>query len=112
MVVLSFSLWQRLFHGDPNVIGRIVHVGNMPQTIIGVLPKEFRFPNENALRAFRSQQTISSAPAPELFQPVVFSLSEISWGGEFGNWVAIGRLKPGVNIKRAQAEKSVPYKTA
>ncbi|HTM04593.1 MAG TPA: ABC transporter permease, partial [Vicinamibacterales bacterium] len=42
VVVISYSLWQRLFNGDPKVVGRIVQL-NGPTRIIGVMPATFRF---------------------------------------------------------------------
>ena len=36
--------------------------------------------------------------------PAVLDLSKYSWGGEYGNWVAVARLKPGVGIKQAEAQ--------
>ena len=44
VVVLSHRLWQRLFHGDPGIVGRAMNVSGEACTIVGVMPPEFEFP--------------------------------------------------------------------
>jgi putative ABC transport system permease protein len=41
--ILTYALWQSQLHGDPNVIGRSVHLDGKPVTIVGVLPRQFEF---------------------------------------------------------------------
>lgn len=43
-VVLSYSMWQRSFGGDRNVLGKTVHIGGVQHTIIGIMPKRFEYP--------------------------------------------------------------------
>ncbi len=104
VAILTYPLWQSLFHGDPGVIGKAVRLGDTPREVIGVLPADFHFPNRNALPSFRSKQSASSVPEPAVFLPAVIDLSEISWNGDYGNWLALARLKPGVSIKQAEAQ--------
>lgn len=104
VTVVTYGLWQSMFHRDPNVVGRIIRVAEAPYQIIGVLPAAFQFPNANALRAFRSKQQASSVPEPELFLPAAIDLNDFGWNGDYGNWVALGRLKPGVTVKQAEAQ--------
>ena len=106
VAILTYSLWQTSFLGDPNVIGKTVRLADTPREIIGVLPPNFHFPNKNALRAFRSRQPASSVPEPAIFVPAVMDLTQYSWNGEYGNWVAVARLKPGVGIRQAAAQLS------
>ncbi len=40
VALLGYDLWQRLFSGDRNVVGRTVKLFEKPCTIIGVLPKQ------------------------------------------------------------------------
>ena len=44
-VVLSYRLWQRRYNGDPNLIGRTIHMSNRPMTVVGVMPRAFQFPD-------------------------------------------------------------------
>src|SRR5262249_7010432 len=42
-LVISHSLWQRRFGGDPNVLGKTVALDDEPYTIVGVMPPKFWF---------------------------------------------------------------------
>jgi predicted permease len=44
VVLLSYDIWQRSFAGDRNVLGKTVHIGATPYTVIGVMPRQFRYP--------------------------------------------------------------------
>ncbi len=104
VAILTYTLWQSLFHGDPGAIGKTIRVGDIARNIVGVLPPNFHFPNGNALRATRSRQPVSGAPEPALFYPAVLDMTQISWNGEYGNWIALGRLQPGVPLTQAAAQ--------
>src|SRR5881628_2665680 len=41
VAVLSFQLWQRLFGGDANAIGKTLRLNDQPHTVIGVMPPRF-----------------------------------------------------------------------
>lgn len=45
VVILSWSLFQSRFGGNPQVIGNQVRLDSQPYTIIGVLPKWFSYPD-------------------------------------------------------------------
>ena len=104
VAILSYALWQDMFQGDSNIVGKTVRLADVPREVVGILPADFRFPNKNSLREFRSQQSVSNAPEPAIFIPVAFELTQYSWNGEYGNWNAIGRLKPGVSVAQAESE--------
>jgi predicted permease len=103
VVILSYPLWQTLFRGDAHVIGKQVRVGDTLTEVIGVLPESFHFPNQNALHAFRSKQAGAGVPEPGLFLPAVIDLTTFAWGGDYGNWILLGRLRPGVGVRQAEA---------
>jgi putative ABC transport system permease protein len=46
VVVIGYRVWMERYAGLPSVIGRQVHVNGQPATIIGVMPKGFRYPDE------------------------------------------------------------------
>jgi predicted permease len=104
VALLTYDLWQSMFHGDPRVVGTTVRMSNVPRQVIGVLPRDFHFPNSNALRSFESHQNVSGVPEPGVFLPASIDFSDFSWGGDYGNWVAIGRLRPGIMIGQADAQ--------
>jgi predicted permease len=104
VAILSYALWQGLFRGDPGVIGKRIRIEDVSKEVIGVLPAGFHFPNANALRAFRSSQPMRGLPETAVFLPVVFNFTQMEWNGNYGNWVTLGRLKPGVSLKEAETQ--------
>jgi predicted permease len=102
--ILSYPLWQSLFQGDPNVVGKSVRLGDTRREVVGVLPSGFRLPNANALRSGHSKQPVSGTPEPAVYIPAALDLNTFSWNGDYGNWVAVARLKPGIGIKQAEAQ--------
>src|SRR5262249_43535532 len=60
VVLISYELWQRRFAGAPDIINKVVRLDGQPNTIIGVMPKGFRFFDDSAqfwgpLLMFRAQ---------------------------------------------------------
>ncbi len=45
VVILSWSLFQRRFAGDPSVIGKQIRLDSAPYQVIGVLPRWFTYPD-------------------------------------------------------------------
>jgi putative ABC transport system permease protein len=85
VVILGYDLWQRSFGGNPNVLGQKIIVSSRPRTIVGVMPRGFRFPE-----------------VAELWVPLAVTTkiySRTDHGLE-----AVARLKDGVTIEQAQAE--------
>jgi predicted permease len=100
-VILTWGAWQRLFHGDPSVLGMTLRVGGEPETIVGVMPKSFRFP---VMSVMPGQATFGSTERYEVFKPLVPRPNELTANdGEF-NFVVVARLKPGVSVQQAQSE--------
>ncbi len=44
-VMLTWSLFERRFGGDPSVVGKQIHLDGKPYTVVGVLPKWFTYPD-------------------------------------------------------------------
>ena len=42
--VISYGLWQRVFGGDREIVGRQVTIGGKTTTIVGVMPSTFNYP--------------------------------------------------------------------
>ena len=92
-VILGHGLWQRRFDSDPAIVNRKLILNGEPYTVAGVLPATFDFS-----AVFHPGSHI------DLYFP--FPLSEET--NRWGNTMAIvGRLKPGVSARQAQAEVSV-----
>src|SRR5262245_18466397 len=86
VVVLGDRVWQRLFAGDRNVLGRAVMMEGRPHIVIGVMPPRFRFPTDDV----------------ELWAAIKDNMSGMPRSGRF--MVAVGRLRHGVALGSAQAE--------
>jgi predicted permease len=88
-VVLSYSIWQRLFAGRDAAIGKDLRVNGVPHTIVGVLPEDFLFLTREA----------------ELWIPVAFAPADKADDRRHSNnWQMIARLKPGRTVAQAQAQ--------
>jgi putative ABC transport system permease protein len=85
-VILSYGYWQRRLAGKTSVIGQSLIVDSQPRTIIGVMPREFRFLNWEG----------------DLILPERFDRSKIFLGNF--SYQGIARLKPGVTLKQANAD--------
>jgi putative ABC transport system permease protein len=92
-VIISHHLWVEAFHSDPQVIGRALTMDGTPAVVAGVLSASFQFPRSDA----------SYFPEdPELIYPVANIADD--WGRNSTQWFAIGRLKSGASISRAETE--------
>ena len=83
VVILTHKLWSHL-GADPKVIGTTMRVNGEPYTIVGVLPPGLDDRGD-------SQITV----------PLVFKPEQVNH--DFHWLLSIGRLKPGVTLKQAQA---------
>jgi predicted permease len=89
-VLLSHRLWQAAFGGDPGVIGRKVILDRGPYTVIGIMPREFHFPNRQS----------------ELWTAQQFQ--EQDYQDRDDNYLqVVARLKPGVSLAQSRAELNV-----
>jgi putative ABC transport system permease protein len=49
VVILGYDVWQTQFLGDPAIIGRVVTVGRIDRSVVGVMPPGFGFPRNQQL---------------------------------------------------------------
>jgi putative ABC transport system permease protein len=91
VAILSYSLWQRRFAGDPGVLGRTIVLDGRGLTVVGVLPSNFLAPsNTDVLIPIGVWITNNSQEAHER--------------GDRGDMTVIGRLAPGITGKQATSE--------
>jgi putative ABC transport system permease protein len=96
VVLLSHALWQSQYGGDPEIVGKAIHLDETAYTVVGVMPASFRFPLDGAPPSERASLWLPMAFAPNLLKPENRTM-------EFGVSL-IGRLKPGVSAKQAQSD--------
>jgi len=88
-VLLSHALWRRLFSCDPGVLGTGVALDGASYAVVGVLPPDFRFPDEVQV------DLIGAMALP----------AEPDWSAEgFRGVSVLGRMKPGIALEQARAE--------
>jgi predicted permease len=99
VMVLSYPFWQRRFHGSPQALGTIVKVNDIAFTVVGVAPEEYI-------------GTGVPPSVPDFWAPILMQ-AQLEPGH---NWLdnptehavqMLGRPKPGVILKQAQAELNV-----
>jgi predicted permease len=94
-VVLGYSYWQKVFGGDRGVIGRQVRLDGRAARIVGVVPKEFL--------------GVAAGTEMDGYLPVgVLSRYDEATSDFFTDrdrqfLTVLGRLKPGVSLREAQA---------
>ena len=86
-LILSYGMWQRLYGGDRNAIGRELRLNGRNHTIVGVMPANFLFVDAEV----------------RLWTPLAFTAEQRSTHHN-NNWHNVGRLKPGATIEQAQAQ--------
>src|SRR6184192_1106105 len=87
-VILSHTLWQQRFAGNPTIIGRSIQLEGINRQVLGVMPENFRLP---------SAKTQVWIPLHNDPRNVI-----LYWADDF--MPALGRLRQGFNFKQAQTE--------
>src|SRR5207237_1643312 len=54
-IVISYGMWQQDLGGDRNIVGREIQISGQSVMVIGVMPRDFFFPNPE-FRAWRPLQ--------------------------------------------------------
>ncbi len=94
VAVVSFNFWRKRLASDPDVVGQTVKLNGLNYTIVGVAPAGF-FGTELVLN-------------PDVFVPMAMQ-SQVETGDDWlgerrsRNILILGRLKPGVSTRRAEA---------
>lgn len=91
VTILGHRLWQRLFEGDPAVVGRTVELNGLTHEVVGVMPEGFADP---------------LGSRADLWIP-----ADLTFGGG-NNWgnhylTGIARLKPGLTLEAARERLNV-----
>src|SRR5215471_18635942 len=87
IAVLSYSLWQRRFGGDPSILNRKIRLNGRDTEVIGVMPPEFHYPSRDY----------------ELWEPLYYPPEELRDRSDL-SYVSVARLRPGITIEQARAQ--------
>jgi predicted permease len=92
VVILSHRFWQSRFNNDPAIIGHTITLAGKAQTVVGVLPPHFVFPDP--------------AAEPDLYVPDDLDTDTRleSTTIRIVSVLTIARLRDGVTLPQAQAE--------
>ena len=86
VVILGQRLWERRFGGDAHIIGQELHIDGRPYTVIGIMRKNFDFPQ-----------------TAELWVPMAFTPQQLQ-DRKSHFFLTLGKLKAGVTVASANAE--------
>src|SRR6266568_2099776 len=86
VVMLSHRLWQEHFGSNPGIVGQNINLDGQSYLVAGVMPASFQFPE-----------------FAQMWTPMAWTDKERAVRGEHHS-VVVARLKPGVDLKQAQAE--------
>src|SRR5438128_2605315 len=86
VAILTYSLWQRRFGGDSNIVNKTIETNGVVRTVIGVMPQEFNYPK-----------------GAEIYAPLTIT-PELARNRSNHSYLGIGRLKPGVSLAGARAD--------
>jgi putative ABC transport system permease protein len=84
-VLIGYGLWKQRYNGDSTILGRVVQINTLPYTVVGVMPRGFRFPENQDI-------WITMAP---IFHDTPRGARGFS---------VYARLAPGVTLAQATAE--------
>src|SRR5215471_16736404 len=91
VVILNYGFWQRRFSGDRTVLGRSIELDGRKMAIVGIMPKDFRYP-----------------VATDLWMPLVLTpqmKAERNAQAVQGRAIQVlGRLRPEISLSRAESE--------
>ena len=82
VVVISYRVWQDLYRGDPNIVGKPIRFAEVPTSIVGVAPRDFDTPHGGD---FWFSQQLDKDDINHFFDGFM-------------------RLRPGSTLERANAE--------
>lgn len=87
VVLLDHGFWERRYLADPGVVGRTIQVDGVAHAVVGVMPPDFVFPFNRVVMWTPVRESVASASR-----------------GERAPYLAVGRLAPGWDRARLDAE--------
>jgi predicted permease len=97
-VVISHSLWQQMFAGNADALGKPLELNGKLYRVIGIMPQSFHYPHKTDIDYGPTRD------ATEVWIPLALSHKEKADRGLGSNSYALARLRPDVTTKQAEAE--------
>ena len=94
--VLTYGMWARRFGRDPQMVGKSIIINGQTYEVVGILPQRFSLPQEVLPLLYGTEQA-------EIFLPLPLAPSA-SHVRDHEDYNIIGKLKPGMSLRQAQAE--------
>jgi len=87
VAVLGYGTWQRLFGGDPAIVGKTILLNRQSFQVVGVMGREFNWPNE-----------------AQLWVPIGLPPGEFAADNRFNeSFLAVAAVRPDVSVAQAEA---------
>jgi len=86
VAILSYTMWQQRYGADRNIIGHQLRVNGVPHTVVGIMPENFLFPDNDQIWVPLQTDPLSSPRGQGQFLSV------------------IGKLKPGVSLDQGTVD--------
>jgi hypothetical protein len=96
IVILSDTIWKRLFNSNPGIVGKSTTLNGNPFTVAGVLQPGFLLNAE----IMPSESPLENV---DVYLPLPLGPDAVNRRGD-ENYNILVRLKPGVTVKQAQAD--------
>jgi predicted permease len=94
--VLSYGMWARRYGSDPKMVGKPITLNGLPFQVIGIMPQSFSLPREVLPTLGGAEQADVLLPLPLPADASTIRTRE--------DYNILGKLKPGVSVRQAQAE--------
>ncbi|HEV8410476.1 MAG TPA: ADOP family duplicated permease [Gemmatimonadaceae bacterium] len=101
VAVLGYGLWQRVYAGDPNILGKTILLRDIPYAVVGVAPKGFTGPQLNRVDVWVPMSLHVSLQTPDWSH---------TWSAQW--LMVVSRLKPGVTRTQAAEDATAAYRHA
>ncbi|MCI0445919.1 ABC transporter permease [bacterium] len=86
--VISYSLWQSRFGGDPKIVGSKILIDGEPQIVLGIAPRTFDLPR-----------------GTQIWRPLIFTPHQLDLKQRGARWIAVfARLKSGITLQQAKSK--------
>src|SRR5688572_2170152 len=87
VAVISEGFWLRRFGGDPAAVGRTITLDGSPHLVVGVVPRDFRFPTGEI----------------DVFVATTWTPQVLAQDTSYF-WYLVAKLRAGVSLEAARAE--------